>query len=147
MVGSLSILLAMITTIENNPKRAGVLLTIALSDHWRCVSIPRCALNSSKVTSMFQRSICNPPASRFVRKKASVCNLPSGLRTTIYLMGTGVLPGVYQREMPENISSDLLIPSYQRISMGVQLVFRSSTRFFNEDCFLPFLGLGPGLPG
>ena len=29
---------------------------MALSDHWRCVSTPRCILVSANVTSMFQRS-------------------------------------------------------------------------------------------
>ena len=80
MVESLSILIATRTTIENNPKRAGVLLAIALSDHWRCVSIPKCALSSSKVTSMFQRSmnqrsICSSPCLQICTEKGFCAQL------------------------------------------------------------------------
>jgi uncharacterized membrane protein YgaE (UPF0421/DUF939 family) len=38
IVVSLSISIAIKTTIENIAKRAGVVLAIAKSDHWRCVS-------------------------------------------------------------------------------------------------------------
>src|SRR5208282_5213329 len=31
---------------ENNPSKAGVVRRIARSDHWRCVSTPRCARTS-----------------------------------------------------------------------------------------------------
>src|SRR3954452_24845427 len=42
-------------TRENKPSRAGVVRAIALSDHWRCVSTPRCLRTSAKVTSVAQR--------------------------------------------------------------------------------------------
>ncbi len=35
--------------------RAGVVRAMACSDHWRCVSTPRCARTSWKVTSICQR--------------------------------------------------------------------------------------------
>src|SRR4051794_14722404 len=41
-------------TIENSASRQGVVRAIALSDHCRCVSTPRCARASWKVTSTCQ---------------------------------------------------------------------------------------------
>src|SRR5665648_175895 len=82
-------------------------------------------------------------AFRSVAKKASVRSSPFGSRTTTHFIETGSCPGVYQREMPENISSVRLTPSYQTIVMKFQLVNGSLTRSDKEDCFPPFLGLGP----
>jgi hypothetical protein len=152
MVLSLSISMAIRTTIENIANRPGVVPAMAQSDHCRCVSTPRWARSSSNVTSSFQRSInhwrtCTSVASRFVQKNASVRNFPSGSRTTTHLMGTGSCLGVYHRETPENISRVRFIPSYQTTLIGVHTVEGSWFRANRERCFLPFLGFGPRLPG
>lgn len=62
-------------TSENSPSRAGVVRAIALSDHCRCVSIPRCRRASAKVPSVLQRrtnqrTIARDSVSRSVHRNA-----------------------------------------------------------------------------
>ena len=94
------------------PSRVGVVRAIALSDHWRCVSTPRCARVSAKVTS-----ICHLRTNRAmisagsmltsVLKKACGARLPSRSRTSTQRMGNTGVPGLYHRAVLEVISSSL----------------------------------------
>src|SRR5215217_3917006 len=56
---------------ENSPSKAGVVRSIAKSDHWRCVSNPRCLRTSWKVTSNCQH-ITNQQTNFIRRKKRDV---------------------------------------------------------------------------
>src|SRR3990167_2511617 len=74
---------------EKRAKMRGVDLMIALSDHWRCVSIPRCARASSNKISMLKRitnaSIINSGVWRGLDEtKGTVCILPSGSLTSTH---------------------------------------------------------------
>src|SRR3954454_12464061 len=67
---------------ENSPSSAGVVRAMAGSDHWRCVSTPRCRRTSAKVTSVDQRGTnqrrtSSGSASRSVHRNAWGRNSPS----------------------------------------------------------------------
>ncbi len=104
------------------------------------------------MTSIFHRStnqvsIWLSVALIFVEKKASVRKLPLGSRTTTHLIATGILPGVYHKDTPDNISRVRSIPSYQRIFIVSQSAVESQIRSAEAGCFFPFLGFGPRFPG
>src|SRR5271163_2594368 len=90
---------------ENNPSNAGVVRRIAKSDHWRCVSTPRCARTSWKVVSTRQRETSQPRmvagvASRLVLRNADGSCSPDGSRTSTQRIGTGGTPAWYQSAVP-----------------------------------------------
>src|SRR3990167_5431740 len=91
---------------ENNAMSDGVVLAMALSDHCRCVSNPKRARISSKVTSMFQRRtnqliICSGANCKSVLKNASAVFL-SGVITSTQRIGKGFSPDEYQRCVPDS---------------------------------------------
>lgn len=81
------IFIAIKVKIEYIAINNGVHRCMALSDHWRCVSMPRCILVSANVTSMFQRStnqliIWIGKLFSSVLKKTSALFFPSGVLTS-----------------------------------------------------------------
>ena len=85
-------------TSENNPNNAGVVRSMARSDHCRCVSTPRCARLSWNVVSMDQR-LTNQPrismgvASRSVHRNACGSRTPVGSRTSTQRIGAAAIRG------------------------------------------------------
>lgn len=80
--------LAIKVTNENKPNRIGVERAMARSFHCRCVSIPGCARDSSKVTSIRQRRtnrirIWSGLWASSVDRKAQGSNSPGTSRTSI----------------------------------------------------------------
>jgi len=98
---------------ENNPKRAGVVLAIAKSDHWRWVSTPRWVRTSWKVTSPPEADHRRTNHSMTwlagtagsVHNKACGSNFPRGSRINTHRMGTLGLPRLYQTAVPELTST------------------------------------------
>ncbi len=119
-------------TSENSPKSAGVVLCIAISDHCRCVSNPRCRRTSWKVASICQRltnqeRIFCGSASRSVHRRAWVLNSPLGSRTKTQRRGTANKPVLYQTAVLEAISTMRSpLPYHLAILAGFQTVFGSS---------------------
>ncbi len=88
-------------TKENNAIKQSGLLAIALSDHWRWVSTPKCARASSKATSMFQRrtnhcTICSGDSCKSVLRNASASFL-WGSNTKTQRIGNGFSPEEHHR--------------------------------------------------
>ena len=81
-------------TSENNPSVTGAILAMARSVHGCCVSTPRWAQTSVKVTSSCQRCtkysrICIGVCRRSIYSWAWVENVPSGSRTRTQRTGRG----------------------------------------------------------
>src|SRR3990167_8271556 len=107
---------------ENNAISDGVILAIALSDHCRCVSNPKCARVSSKVTSMLQRRtnqliICSGANCKSVLKNASASFLP-GSMTSTQRIDKDFSPDEYQRCVPDSMRTLFFSPPYQLISIS-----------------------------
>src|SRR4051794_3872155 len=105
---------------ETIPSRAGVVRRIARSDHWRCVSTPRCARTSWDVVSTRQRETNQPRinagvAPRSVLRNAEGSCSQDGSRTSTQriearrasmcheasaALGTGGMPAWYQTAVP-----------------------------------------------
>ena len=126
------------------PSSAGVVRAIALSDHWRCVSTPRWARVSAKVTSTCHRRTKKATISvgcrvTSVLKNACGSLRSSGSRTRTHRIVAGVLPGRYQIAMSEVISSSLsfLWPYQAGMQIRCQTV---------AGCDRRVLSLGRGAP-
>src|SRR5205814_9645355 len=79
------------------------------SDHWRCVSMPKWARLSSKVTSRLQRfikslTICSAVWGGSVEKMALGGRLPSGSRVRSQRIGKGAHPERYHSAVALQIS-------------------------------------------
>ena len=80
--------MAMSATRLKMPHRHGVVRSIARSDHWRWVSKPNRARNSSKVISIFQRAI-NSWMMRSALSVGSEQKSPVGLNCSFFGVSTG----------------------------------------------------------
>src|SRR5664279_4123085 len=136
-------------TMENRPSKTGVVRRIALSDHWRWVSMPRWARVSSKVTSTCQRltnqaRISRGRALRSVARKAWGLNSPVGSRTRSQRIGTGATPPRYHNAAPLEISTRRLVWPYQRLTQWrCQETLRSSRTVESFFRRLPLVGGRP----
>ncbi len=89
--------LAQSVTSESRASKQGVVRAMARSDHWRCVSTPRCRRTSAKVTSTDQRRtnscrMATGSAAWSVHRNACGSNSPAASRTSTQRIGT-CLPG------------------------------------------------------
>src|SRR5215468_10599976 len=135
--------------MENRPSSAGVERKIALSDHWRWVSTPKCARTSSNVTSTCQRRTNHARmscgrASRSVARNACGSSSPLGSRTRSQRIGTGATPPRYQSAIPLVISTMRLVRPYHRLMR--QRCQRTFGSLRMVESFLSFLPLIAGRP-
>ncbi len=96
-------------TIENRASRQCVVRAMALSDHCRCVSTPRWARASWKVTSTVQRrtnhpTICAGSRVRSVQSRAWGGRRASGSRMSTHRIGTTGRPPCRHTAVSEAIS-------------------------------------------
>src|SRR5262249_58787785 len=80
-----------------SPHKQGVVRAMAFSDHCRCVSMPRCARASSKVTSICHlrtnhARLCCGVAANCVESHAWVANFSCGSRINTQRIGTAGMP-------------------------------------------------------
>src|SRR5687768_5596405 len=123
---------------------------MAFTDQCFCVSYPKQARISSKVTSMFQRRIyqariCSGVMSGSEQKRAVGLKRPSGHRTSTHLIGTGLAPLRHQSAVPEVSRRGLVCLVYHRTQTRSQTVALSSSLSWRLGSLSPLWGLGPRL--